>query len=386
MKNSENIDFKSKVLNVLNIIWDKLKVLFNILKPSLIAVGIGIFFGFIIMLIFNPSGAFSGLLRMLSGGLQIGSKGFGDILLRATPIILTGLALVVAFKSGLFNIGASGQMIVGGFVAVYIGVNWNMPSPLHWLIAIFFGLIAGAIWGSIPGLLKAFANTNEVVSSIMLNYIGTYLVVFLVKAPAMKVYNFAYSKTVNIQASAEITRFGNLFGSSKANMGILIAILAGVIIHFIFKKTTLGYELKSAGFNKEASRYAGMNAKRSIVVSMLISGALAGMAGAIQFLVIGTNMGITYDLLSEGFDGISVALLGQTEPIGAIFSGFFLSYIRQGGFYMQVDGFPSQIIDIIIAVIIYVTSITIGIQLFLKHLKEKRTAKKLAELEVENND
>lgn len=370
MSGEKRISFNDRLKVILKAIWIFIIKLFNMLKPSLIAISIGLLFGFIIMLFFNPSGAFSGLLRMLSGGLEIGSKGVGDLLLRATPIILTGLSLVVAFKTGLFNIGTPGQMIVGAFVAVYIGVLWTLPAPLHWIVALLLGTLAGAVWGSIPGLLKAFANTNEVVSSIMLNYIATYLVVFLIKTTS--VYNFVYSKSLNIKATAEITRFGNLFANSKVNVGIIIAILAGVIIHYLFKKTTLGYELKASGYNKNASRYAGMNAKRNIVLSMVIAGALAGLAGAIQYLVIGTNLGTTYSLLPEGFDGISVALLGQTQPIGSVVAGLFLSYIRQGGFFMQVDGFPTQIIDIIIAVIIYVTSITMGIQIFIKRLKDKR--------------
>src|SRR5690554_4885722 len=363
-------------------IWPKAKDVFKAsykkMQPSLIAVGIGVFIGFILMLIFNPGGAFPGLIRMILGGFNGGIKGLGDVLLHATPIILTGVALVVAFKTGLFNIGASGQMIVAGYVAVHIGVLWNLPAPLHWIVALLFGTLAGAIWGAIPGILKAFTNTNEVVSSIMLNYIGTFLAVFLVKA---NVYNGATAKSLNIQSSAELPGFGQLFGNSKVNIGILIAIGIAVLVYYLFKKTTFGYELKASGFNRDASRYAGMNAKRNIVLSMLISGAIVGLGGAIQFLVIGTNLGTTYDLLPEGFDGISVALLGLTEPIGEIFAGTFLSYIKQGGFYMQVNGFPQQIIDIIIAVIVYTTSISVAIQLFFKNLKEKRLLKKEASLE-----
>lgn len=361
---------------------------YNMLKPSLLAIGIGLLIGFIIMLIFNPSGAFSGLMRMLTGGLilpggGISMKAIGDVLLKAAPIILSGLSLVVAFKTGLFNIGTPGQMIVGGYVATHIGVLWNLPSPIHWIVAIIFGMLAGAVWGSIPGILKAFTNTNEVVSSIMLNYIGTYLVIHLVKT---NILNVTYAKSMNIRASAEITGFSNLFSNSKVNMGILIAIGIGVIIHFIFQKTTFGYELKASGFNKDASKYAGMNAKRNIILSMILAGAIAGIAGAVQFLVIGTNIGTTYVLLPEGFDGISVALLGQTNPIGAILSGTFLSYIRQGGFAMQIDGFVPQIIDIIISIIIYVVSITMGIQMFIKHLKEKRALKQALDKEELLND
>src|SRR5690554_2032464 len=237
MNEKNNKSFKEHLKSVWQFTKEKLIKIYQILKPSLIAFGIGLFFGFVIMLIFNPSGAFSGLTRMLTGGLlQFGTKGLGDILLRATPIILTGLALVVAFKTGLFNIGTPGQMVVGAFVAIYIGVRWTLPSPFHWMIAIFFGMIAGAIWGSIPGLLKAFTNTNEVVSSIMLNYVGMYLVVLLIKTPSIGIFNFNQSRTMNIKPSAEITMFGNLFGNSKVNFGFLIAILAGILIYILFKK------------------------------------------------------------------------------------------------------------------------------------------------------
>ncbi|WP_264230064.1 ABC transporter permease [Acholeplasma laidlawii] len=371
--NKEIVNFKDKLLRIL-------LNLFNIIKPSLISIAVGLTFGFIIMLIFNPSGAFPGLITLLTGGLGSGIKVAGDILLHAAPIILTGVALVVAFKTGLFNIGASGQMIVAGYVAIHVGVLWNIPAPFHWMVALLLGTVAGAIWGAIPGILKAFTNTNEVVSSIMLNYIGTFLAVFLVKA---NVYNGATAKSLNIKASAELPRLGALFGNSKVNIGIFIAIAVAVLMYYVFKKTTLGYELKASGFNREASRYAGMNAKRNIVLSMLISGAIVGLGGAIQFLVIGTNLGTTYDLLPQGFDGISVALLGLTEPIGAVFAGTFLSYIRQGGFYMQVNGFPQQIIDIIIAVIVYTTSISVAIQLFFTNLKTKRLMKKASTSEIE---
>lgn len=372
-ENKTNVTFKDKLIRILI-------NLFNVLKPSLISIGVGLSFGFIIMLIFNPGGAFPGLITLLTGGLGSGIKVAGDILLHAAPIILTGVALVVAFKTGLFNIGASGQMIISGYVAIHVGVLWNIPAPFHWMVALLLGTVAGAIWGAIPGILKAFTNTNEVVSSIMLNYIGTFLAVFLIKA---NVYNGATAKSLNIQASAELPRLGALFGNSKANIGIFIAIAVAVLMYYVFKKTTLGYELKASGFNREASRYAGMNAKRNIVLSMLISGAIVGLGGAIQFLVIGTNLGTTYDLLPQGFDGISVALLGLTEPIGSVFAGTFLSYIRQGGFYMQVNGFPQQIIDIIIAVIVYTTSISVAIQLFFANLKTKRLMKKAATSEIE---
>lgn len=370
---SEKTNFKEKLLKGSISLFDKL-------KPSLLSIAIGLIIGLVVMFIFNPTEAIPGLFTMLSGGLGNGMKGLGDILLNASVLILVGLALVVAFKTGLFNIGASGQMIVGGYLAVHVGVLWKMPAPFHWMVALLMGVIGGMIWGMIPGLLKAFTNTNEVVSSIMSNYIATILVVLLVKR---NVYNPNYAKSKDILASAQLPQFSNLFNGSKANIGIIIAIVMVVVIYYLFKKTTIGYELKSSGFNPHASKYAGMNAKKNIILAMAISGALAGLAGAIQYLVIGSNIGTTYDLLPQGFDGITVALLGQTEPIGALFSGFFLSYIRQGGFYMQGNDFPPQIIDIITSIIVYTTSISAGIQLYIKHIKDKRKANKE---EVVQND
>lgn len=347
-------------------IWQFIKVIFNKIKPSLLAIGIGISIGFVVMLIFNPSGAFPGLLKIILGGLQQGQKGIGDVMYHATPIILTGLAVVIAFKTGLFNIGASGQMIIGGYVAIHIGVLWNIPSPFHWMVSLILGTLAGAIWGAVPGILKAISNTNEVIVSILMNYIGTLLVVYLVKS---NVYNGAYAKSKNIQLSANLPKLGAFFGSSAVTIGFIIAIVMAILIHYLFKRTTLGYELQASGFNKDASEYAGMSSKRNIITAMIISGAMAGLAGAIQFSVIGNNLGTTTDLLGAGFDGISVGLLGLGEPIGAIFAGLFLSNVRQGGFYMQINGFPPQIIDIIIAIIVYVTSISAGISFAIKKRK-----------------
>ncbi|VEU82095.1 ABC transporter permease [Acholeplasma hippikon] len=350
-------------------------------KNSLLAVGIGILVGFIVMLIFNPANAFPALFAMLLGGFRGGIKGVGDVLLKATPIILTGVALAVTFKSGLFNIGAPGQMVIGAYVAIHVGVLWPLPPVIHWLVALILGTIAGAIWGAIPGLLKAFRNVNEVVSSIMLNYIAMYLVVYLVRS---NVYNQLYAKSKNILPSAELPQMSLIFGNSDVNIGLFIAIGVALLIHYVFRHTVLGYELKATGFNPDASRYAGMNSKLNIVTSMVISGAIVGLAGAIQYLVIGTNLGVTSTLLGEGFDGISVALLGMLEPIGALISGIFLSHIRQGGYYMQVYGFPPQIIEIIISIVVYTTSISAGISLFYQRIKRQREEKKLKESEDKN--
>lgn len=354
---------------MLNNIWMKL-------KPALISILIGLLVGLIIMLIINPGRAFSGMFYLLFGVFMIGdfTQNFGDILFNATPLLIIGLAMVIAFRSGLFNIGGSGQMVVGAFVAVLIGIKWDIPSPWHWMVAIILGTIAGALWGMIPGLLKAFRNTNEVVSSIMMNYIGMYLVASQVFMQGIYDPNSGQSLPVN--QTAWLPRFDAIFGNSHANIGFLIAIALVVFMHILVYNTRLGFELQASGFNKDASLYAGMNSKKNTVITMLISGGLAGLAGSMLFLsnYINTVNIIVYNrlpsesiLLSQGFDGISVALLAVNEPIGAVLSSLFLSIIRRGATYMslpQAGGYVSQISEIIIAIIVYTIGISAGIQIF----------------------
>ncbi|MFW5914022.1 MAG: ABC transporter permease, partial [Bacillota bacterium] len=266
---------------------------------SIVAILAGLLVGFIVMLIANPGGAVPGFLTILAGGFNRGLKSMGDMLYYGVPIVLTGLSVAFAFRTGLFNIGATGQLMVGAFVAVYIGHNWTFLGPVHWLVAVLGGMMAGAIWGAIPGLLKAFRNVHEVVASIMLNYVGMYLAKVLILTT---IYNRTSSEARSPADSAVIPMFflDKIFPArSSVNGGIFIAILAVIVIHIILNKTTFGYELKSVGFNRSAARYAGMNEKRNIVLSMTIAGALAGLAGAIMFLVSGKNMEPTNTLLQE---------------------------------------------------------------------------------------
>ncbi|MFW5895015.1 MAG: ABC transporter permease, partial [Bacillota bacterium] len=326
----------------------------NIIKAlsSIFAIVAGLLVGLIIMFIANPSGAIPGFFTILAGGFNRGLRSMGDMLYYATPIILTGLSVAFAFRTGLFNIGATGQLTVGAFVAVYIGYNWTFLGPVHWVIALLGGALAGALWGAIPGLLKAFRNVHEVVASIMLNYVAMWLVRILILGTIYAGSNEAHSPA----ESAQLPMFflDSIFPArSSVNGGILITILVVIIIHIILNKTTLGYELKSVGFNRNAARYAGMNEKRNIVLSMTIAGALAGLAGAIIFLVGDKTLAPARSLLQEGFTGIAIALLGLASPIGVFFAGVFYGSLEQGGYYLQTFEFEPQIIDIIIAVIIY---------------------------------
>ena len=214
----------------------------------------------VILLFTNPSQAFDGFMAILKGGFTGGAQGIGDVLYTATPLILTGLSVGFAFKTGLFNIGASGQLIVGAYVAVLLG-NMDMGlGSFHWVVALLGAMIAGAIWAGIVGALKAYLNVHEVISSIMLNYTGMYLVNMLIKET---VYDKLRNQTQPVMKAANIPAMGldRLFPDSSANGGFFIAILMVIIIYIVLNKTVFGYELIACGHNADASQYAGINCK-----------------------------------------------------------------------------------------------------------------------------
>lgn len=321
---------------------------------SLMAIAVGLLVGLIILIISNSKDAIPAFFTILKGGFEDGTKGLGQVVYYAIPIIMTGLSVGFAFKTGLFNIGASGQFTCGAFVAIYIGVKWSfIPPEIHWLVALLGAMVAGAIWGSGPGILKAFFNVNEVITSIMMNYIGMYLVNMTI---VRTVYDSLKNQTKPVLKSAILPKAGldKLFNTSNVNIGIFIVLIAVAIIYIILQKTTFGYELKACGSNKEASRYAGINEKRSIILSMVIAGALAGLGGGLLYLSgSGKYIHVLDVLAAEGFSGISVALLGMSHPIGILLSGLFIAHLEVGGFNIQLYNFVPEVIDMIVAVIIY---------------------------------
>ena len=338
---------------------------------SVFAVLVGLGVGFIILLISNPAQAFGGLYAILMGATFNGMRSVGQVLYFATPIILTGLSVGFAFKTGLFNIGASGQFIVGAYGAVLVGVLGSSLGGIHWIVALLAALIGGALWGLIPGLLKAYANVNEVIASIMMNYIGMYFVNFLV---VRTVFDSLRNQSQSVAASARIPAMGlqAIFPRSNVNGGFLIALLAVLITYLVLNKTTFGFELKAVGFNRDASRYAGINEKRSIVLSMLIAGALAGLGGGLLYLAgSGKHIEVVDILAAEGFQGIPVALLGLSNPIGVLFAALFIAYISVGGFFMQRYDFVPEIIDIIVAAIIYFSAFALIIKTFIDNRRTK---------------
>lgn len=348
---------------------------FSAFTAALLAIFLGLVFGFIIMLAASPENSVPGFQMVLLGGLER----LGDVLYFATPILMTGLAVGFAFKMGLFNIGASGQYTMGMYFALYVGFMWPLPASIRWVVAIAAGMIGGLIWGLIPGIFKALLNVNEVITSIMFNYIGMYLVDMLIQGNAT-MYIPTKTRTAYLPNDAQIPALG--IANSSVNVSIIIAILIAVILYIVLNKTTFGYELKATGYNKHASAYAGMNGKRNIILTMAIAGAMAGFGGAFAILAPSTIAGssMTYEpinvIAANGFNGIAVALLGNSSPLGIIFSALFVSYIQRGGTLASLFGFKPEIIDVVIAVIIYFSAFamfmnSLVVKFFKKHSKKE---------------
>jgi len=357
---------------------------FSAFTAALLAIALGLIFGFIVMLIAAPGNAFAGFRYVLLGGFSR----FGNVLYFATPILMTGLAVGFAFKMGLFNIGASGQYTMGMFFALYVGFMWDLPPSIHWIVAIFAGMLGGMLWGFIPGIFKALLNVNEVITSIMFNYIGMYFVDMWIQGNAV-IYISSKSRTNYLPSTVQIPSLG--IEGSNVNFGIIFALIIGIILFIVLQRTTFGYELKATGFNKNAASYAGMKGKRNIILTMVIAGGLAGLGGAFAILapsaIAGSSM--TYEpiniIAANGFNGIAVALLGASNPIGIIFSSIFISHIQRGGSLANLVGFKPEIIDVVIAVIIYFSAFAMimksGLASFIKTRLMKKTSVKVVKEE-----
>ena len=329
---------------------------------------------------------FIGLLskgRDAAGNLAWGfnPSSWGNMFFRATPVIMTGLSVAVAFKTGLFNIGAPGQYLMGTMTTLMLALGIPsdaVPAGLIWVIAFLGGMIAGALWGAIPGILKAFLNINEVLACIMTNWLAANIVTWAFDVSNFKNVaegtktGYIYKTTFNGVATPKLG-LDKLFPNSQVNGGILIAAVIAVIVFIIMNKTTLGYQLKACGANRHAARYAGINDKRNIVLSMAIAGALAGGGAALYWLSGNTEFfWSTYQALpAAGFNGIPVALLAVNNPIAVIFSGIFMAMLDIVG--QNLTGFTAYneyITDVIIAVIVYLSAFALVIQTWLSGKKK----------------
>ena len=371
---------------------------------SLISIFIGLIVGGVIILIvglgspeLGITGAWDGI-RLVFGGLFATGRdaagaltfGFnptnmGNMLFRATPLILTGLSVAVAFKTGLFNIGAPGQYLMGTAATLMLALgipSETVPAGLIWVIAFLGGILAGAVWGCIPGLVKAFLNINEVLACIMTNWIAANLVTWMFDGSDYRnlVENtksgYIYKTSFN---GVQTPKLGldKLFPNSQVNGGILVAIVIAVLIYILMSKTTLGYELKACGANRHAARYAGLADKRNIVLSMAIAGGLSGAAASLYYLSGNTEFfWSTYQSLpATGFNGIPVALLAASNPIAVVFTGCFMSMLDIVGLQMtNLTAYNEYITDVIIAVIVYLSAFSLVIKMLLGARTKRRAA------------
>ncbi len=290
----------------------------------------------------------------------------------ATPLIFTGLAVAFSFRTGVFNIGAEGQFVMGSMAACVVGILVPAPSIILVPLCFLAALAVGALWGLIVAFLKVKWGINEVLSMIMFNWIAFYLSNYIADLPMIHNEGNAEA-TKNVQDAARI-----LFPQAwldalcpASNWGILLAVLAVILIYVLIEKTTLGYQLKAVGFNRSAAEYGGISVNKSIYIAMAISGALAGMGGAIQLLGMGSRISIFTAQESFGFQGISVALIGASNPIGVFFAGLFYGALKYGGSKLNLIGAPSEVINIIMGTVVFFIAIS-HVFRFVKKRKSKK--------------
>lgn len=372
------------------------------LSASLLCIFGGIFVGFIVLVllsVFNPRIGFAeavrGILIVLGGPFSGGGNSlfqFGNMLFNATPLILTGLSACIAFKTGLFNIGAPGQYLMGAMVTLIVSLSIPsaaVPSPVIWLLALICGTLAGALWGAIPGFFKAYLNVNEVIVCIMTNWIAANVVSWVFNGS--KFINVAESK-VNFIMKTEVNNIATAtFGLDKifsggsvvsyADASIFLAICVAIALYIVMNKTTFGYELKACGYNRDGAKYAGMNEKRNLLLAMAIAGGLAAMGASIWCLNGHQDFKWeTYQTLPvDGFNGIPAALLAGNNPIGIIFTAIFLKYINVGGSNLAANtAFNEYVSQLMVAMIVYFSGFARYISMLLSTKK-----KSLQEIETE---
>lgn len=334
-------------------IFDRLDARNRLLLPVLAVVSALIVGAVLIALTEGPGKiveAYAALLKAPFTSL----RGVSETMTYSGPLILTGLSVTLGFRAGLFNIGATGQMLAGVMFAVYIGFSMQGPGLLQVPLGVLFGALGGALYGAIPGVLKARTGAHEVITTIMLNSIASLLVLWLLKTDMFQVpgRNDPVSKTVAYEG-----RLPRIFGfmdrpDLRAHFGFLIALLAVFVVWWILFRSSLGFQLRAVGANPDAARYAGMKPATLVVVAMMLSGALAGLAGAGE--VLGTQSRATQSIAGDiGFDGIAVALLGRTTPVGTALAGLLFGALQTGGQKMQADaGVPVDLIVVLRALVV----------------------------------
>ena len=309
--------------------------------------------GIIIILVRgNPLLAYAGLIQGSFGSV----RALSETSVWATPYIFAGLAVALAFKGGLFNIGAEGQLALGAVASALIGyalpewLGFDLPTIIHLPLAVIVGMAAGALWAGIVGFLKAYTGGHEVINTIMMNYIALNTISFLLNGPMKdRDPNNVIARTPLI---AESARMPIIFEGLRVHWGFVLALLAAFLVWWMLSKTTLGFEIRTVGTNPDAAKYAGINVKRTIIVTMALSGMLAGMAGALEV----TGLNYRHELgfsIGYGFDAIAIALLGKSHPLGVVLAAILFAAMRNGATRMQfLTQLPTDLISMLQALIL----------------------------------
>ena len=346
------------------------------LLASLVCIVLGLFLGYVVLLIINPAGAGEAILTVIKNFLTYNRpasqlKYLGNTLVKTAPLLMCALAILFAYTVGLFNIGAAGQYCFGAALCLYaaLGLKWS------WLPCMLLAILGGAVLGGISGVLKSYCNVNEVISGIMLNWIVLYLTNMLLTTvkEATSPYTLALS-TTNPSALLPSLGLGKLFNNNQyVGLAIPLSILMAILVWVVLGKTKFGYELKATGFNKNAAKYCGMAEKRNVILSLMISGALAGMGAAMLYLTGYEQWQCsTSSVPAMGFNGIAAAFLGGLNPLGTVLASFFIQHITAGGAYVDKSLYCAQISDLISAIIIYLC----GFVLFMKYAMNRSAAKR----------
>ena len=346
------------------------------LLASLVCVILGLLIGYIVLLFINPDGAGEAISAVMKNFLtyskpETQTKYLGNTLVKTAPLLMCSLSILFAYKVGLFNIGAAGQYCIGVALSLYAALGWGWG----WLPCMLLAMVGGALLGAVSGLLKSYCNVNEVISGIMLNWIVLYLTNMLltrVKEDTSP-YTFVLAHK-NASAILPSLGLGSLFnGNQYVGLALPLSILIAVLVWVVLEKTRFGYELRATGNNKNAAKYCGMAEKRNIILTLVISGAIAGMGAAMLYLTGYEQWQCsTSSVPGMGFNGIAAAFLGGLNPVGAIFSSYFIQHITVGGAYLDKSMYCTQISDLISSIIIYLC----GFVLFMKYVMNNIAAKR----------
>ena len=346
------------------------------LIASLLCIVFGLLLGYIVLLFINPSGAGEAILAVVKNfwnysRANLQAKNFGNTLVKTAPLLMCALSVLFAYKVGLFNIGVAGQYVVGSCASIYAALAWHWG----WLPCLLFAIVIGGVYGALVGLLKAYCNVNEVISGIMLNWIGLYTTNMLLAGVKESTSPYTlHLKTDAPGAMLPTAGLGAMFNNNgNVTIAIPLSIVIAIAIMILLDKTKLGYELRATGNNKNAAKYAGMAEKRNIILTLVIAGALAALGGAFLYLTDYEQWSVTQSSVpGMGFNGIAAAFLGGLSPIGTIFASYFIQHITVGGAYVDKTMYSSQISDLISALIIYLC----GFTLFIKYAINTGIAKR----------